>query len=102
MPPAFRHDFYDDHCLVGFGAVFERKLARDAFRRFWAGRDSRDVDWGWFSRTCDIVFTGRVPRILADVPYRNLPWATDDSRMYRQPEHVGERKRMLELVRSIR
>ena len=102
QPAAFRHDFYDGHCLVGFGAVFERKLARDAFRRFWKGRDARTVDWGWFSRTCDIAFTGLVPRILADVPYRNLPWATDETRMYRQPEHVGERKRMLELVKAIR
>jgi hypothetical protein len=103
MPERFRHDFYSGHCLVGFGAVFEPQLVSDAFARFWLGCSGREpVRPEEFRRTCDIAFTGLVPeRVLLDVPYRDLPWATDDSRMYRQPTHVGERKRMLELVHAI-
>lgn len=104
MPQPFRHDFYDGHCLVGFGAVFEPALAEQAFARFYdeLADEAQSIGGGdWFLRTCDIVFTSLVPRILADVPYRNLEHATGPARMYRQPQHVGERKRMLELVQAI-
>lgn len=109
MPPEFRHDFYVDHALVGFGAVFHRDAPERAWRRWMAGRGyiaewpPHPVHWlePWFLRTCDIVFTGLTPRILADVPKTNLSWATDENRMYRQPEHVAERTRMLELVKEV-
>lgn len=34
MPADFRHQFYEDHCLVGFGACFHRDLPRKAFDLF--------------------------------------------------------------------
>jgi len=117
MPPEFRHDFYTDHALVGFGAVFHRDAPERAFERIFpsgtfdpAGTDWYDytlngigpLDAGFFHRTCDIVFTGLTPRVLVDVPKTNLWWAEDESRMYRQPQHVEERLRMLELVKQVR
>lgn len=125
MPAAFRHDFYSDHCLVGFGACFRRDAPARAFSRMVGNHDGLNPDlagdwWGYtmktpdgavivdiptaefFRRTCDVIFTALTPRVLVDVPYENLPWATDDDRMYRQHEHVEERTRMLELVRTVR
>lgn len=108
MPPEFRHDGYTDSCLVGFGAVFHREAPHIAFGRFAQayGVDrvldalARQPDF--FRRTCDVVFTTLTPRILVDVPKTNLPWATDETRMYRQPGHIEERTRMLELARKVR
>jgi hypothetical protein len=101
MPERFRHDFYVDHCLVGFGAVFERSLIEAAFGRVLRHRGGDNWDT-WFHRTCDVAFTGQVSRILVDVPYVELDYASAPGRMWKQPEHVGERQRMLDLVRSLR
>lgn len=96
MPARFRHDFYRDHCLVGFGAVFDRDLPRYAFDRF-------PVEEGTaFLRTCDIVFTALTPRKLVDVAYRDMPWSSAPGRMWTTAGHVEERTRMLELVRQVR
>lgn len=111
LPQRFRDTgFYDDHCLVGFGAIFHRDLPERAFTRFALSSHangaiafgSNGMDTSFFDRTCDVVFTALTPRILLDLPYTDLPWATDPSRMYRQPDHVGERARMLDLCRQVR
>lgn len=103
MPARFRHDFYQEHCLVGFGAIFHRSLPALAFERFlvrysamWNQKQPR------FLRLCDIIFTGLTPRHLVDVPHRDLPWASDPDRMWKQPNHQAERSEMLELVRKVR
>jgi hypothetical protein len=105
MPSEFRHDFYVDHALVGFGASFYRDAPKRAFDRFMEYHDHmiplgirQDVFW----RTCDVVFTGLTPRVLVDVPKTNLPYASDDNRMWKQAEHQGERQRMLDLVKQVR
>lgn len=102
MPPEFRHDFYTDHALVGFGAAFHRSAPERAFDRWWKfdfpvmrGEDSS------FNRTCDIVFTGLSRRVLVDVPIEHMWYATADNRMYRQKTHIKERSRMRELVRQV-
>jgi hypothetical protein len=106
MPPEFRHEFYEEHALVGFGACFHRDVPERAFRRW----DNSGVpigvaglreEIGFFRRTCDIVVTGLTPRVLVQVPVENLPWSYYWDRMYRQPEHQAERVRMLDLVRQI-
>lgn len=106
MPSEFRHNFYSDHALVGFGAAFHR----DAPARAWSRWDNSGMPIGpeglrqeteFFYRTCDIVFTALTPRVLVDVPVENLPWAYQWDRMYRQPELLAERVRMLDLVREI-
>lgn len=105
MPPEFRHDFYTEHALVGFGACFHRDAPARAFERWYAtsppGTEGKNGEWGLFKRTCDIVFTALTPRVLVDVPKTNLPWADDETRMYRQPTHQAERAAMLELVCEI-
>lgn len=122
MPQEFRHDFYTDHALVGFGAAFHRDTPAKAFDEMWryvnAGpkaemlrtlgpavelEASNPARWpNHFHRTCDIVFTGLTPRVLVDVPKENLPWAHSENRMWRQPEHQGERARMRELMLQVR
>jgi hypothetical protein len=105
MPPEFRHDFYTDHALVGFGAVFHRDAPARAFEKFYAvsppGTEGKNGEWGLIRDTCDIVFTALTPRVLVDVPVENLPWAYHWDRMYRQPELLAERVRMLDLVRQL-
>lgn len=111
LPQRFRETgFYDDHALVGFGAIFDRYLPERAFTRFalsshrngciaWG---AEGIDQGWFDRTCDVVFTTLTPRILVDLPYTDREFASAPNRMWRQPAHVGERTRMLELARKVR
>jgi hypothetical protein len=111
MPQQFRHDFYQEHALVGLGACFHRDLPDRAFRR-WMDWRSYIAEWpppfallggDWFGRTCDIVFTALTPRVLVDVPYENLPWASAPNRMWMQKKtHQKERARMLELVLKVR
>lgn len=104
MPSEFRPN-YPDSCLVGFGAVFHRDAPGRVFSRFFGtdergGRYARDLLL--FYRECDTVLTTLMPRVLIDVPKENLPYATDANRLYRQPEHVGARMKMLELARRVR
>lgn len=105
VPQAFREqDFYRDAALVGFGACFRPDVPARAFECLHAYRETQRIDpadppWnGWFHRRCDIAFTALAPRVLVDVPYEDLPWASAPSRMYRQREHLDERQRMLELA----
>lgn len=102
MPAPFRAH-YSDSCLVGFGAVFHRDTPARAFDRYLPTlqadpHDQADV----FLRCCDVVFTTLTPAVWADVPYRNLPWATGEDRMYRQPSHNSERAEMLRVARAVR
>lgn len=101
MPQEFRHDGYTDSCLVGFGACFHRDLPTRVFDRFFDM--GFEFEWSEFNRTCDVVFTTLAPaRVLVNVHKTNREFAEDPDRMYRQPEHVGGRKRMLELSRKVR
>lgn len=115
MPPEFRHNFYGDHALVGFGAAFHRDAPRRAFEQWERAVTQRGGALegqtthhehsrnGWlFYRTCDVVFTALTPRVLVDVSKENLPYASDESRMYRSASHVDERRRMLELALRVR
>lgn len=107
MPQEFRHNFYTDHALVGFGAAFHRDAPNRAFSKFidhyaLPGTDLWAMLSEEFMRTCDVIFTGLTPRILVDVPKENLPYAEDDNRMWKQPTHQGERARMRELMLAVR
>lgn len=101
MPERFRHDFYRDHCLVGFGALFDRDLPELAFNRFcqrWGATIHGGVDI--FHRTCDVVFTTLTERILVDVSHLDLPWASTPDRMWKQTGHQAERAQVLNLARA--
>ena len=103
MPQEFRHDFYEEHALVGFGAAFHRDAPRRALVRFSQHfPDPHALGTSdFFHRTCDIVFTGLTPRVLVDVPKTDLPWAHHETRMWKQPGHQAERVRVLDLVRQL-
>lgn len=91
MPQPHRKN-YSDSCLVGFGAVFDRYLPERAFARF----------RGNHRQSPDVVFTALTPFTLVDVPVENLPWAYGEDRMYRQPNHVRDRFRVLQQARAFR
>lgn len=124
MPDRFR-PHYPDSCLVGFGALFDRDLPYKAFERWWdacprSGRATNgrlwhqgptdEPEWSYcpdchgehFHRTCDVVFTTLTPRILVDAPVEILDYAHAPNRMWKQPGHVEERARTLELARKVR
>jgi hypothetical protein len=110
MPEEFRHEFYEEHALVGFGAVFQRDQPGNAFERYWryAGQlDPRAPHYGAadhdrFRRTADVVFTALTNRVLADVPKEDMPYATGEDRMYRQKEHQRDREATLGLALEVR
>ena len=103
MPAPFR-EHYTDSCLIGFGAIFDKDLPFRAFNRITNAAVRSLPDFAeQFGRTCDVYFTALTPdQTWLDVPYENLPWATADTRMYRQPSHVGERAKALEHARRLR
>lgn len=101
QPEPFRHPFYREHALVGFGAVFDRDLPAAAFARFAETHSYAEVGERFY-RTCDIVFTALTPHILADVPYRNLEHAHASNRMWKQDYHLAERTATLEEALLVR
>ena len=98
MPREFRHDFYVDHALVGFGAAYPAALPMRTFEWF---NDHWTLNEDTFGRTCDIIFTGLNQRLLTDVPVQSLPYASDDNRMWKQADHFGERMQVLEIVKRL-
>lgn len=100
VPERFR-ERYIDSGMVGFGAIFDRDLAFDAFAQYVnAGGDLMNPE---FQRTSDIVFTmlgGEL--VFVDLPYEDREFARDDSRMWRQPGHFEERDSMRQFCRQIR
>ena len=100
MPERFRHDFYREHCLVGFGAIFDRDLPHQAFMRYWRGHGVKIArtwppDDPFWLRHCDVVFTTLTTRHLVDVAHRDLPWASNPERMWKQKDHQTSRSLML-------
>lgn len=94
-PERFR-DRYVEHCLVGFGAIFDRALVEPAFARFWRRFPDFEQEWMW--PRSDVVFTALNERRLLDLPYDDLPWAHADNRMWKQPGHGPQRETMLGLA----
>ena len=119
MPQEYRTR-YTDSCLVGFGAIFESDLPRQAFNRFHSAQSAYEnfpghepeyvfalngkmegVAESMLQRTCDVVFTTLTPRLLVDLPFEYLPWTRAENRMYRNQEFLKERQLMLELARKV-
>lgn len=115
MPERFRHDFYTDNCLVGFGAAFDRGLPYQAWKRFadfhHPERTTRSgsLAGSWlarfhegFARDCDRVFTALTPYVLVDVPYSDREFASAPGRLWVEPGHRGRSAGMLDLARQAR
>jgi hypothetical protein len=124
MPQEFRHSFYEEHALVGFGAAFHRDTPQRVFAKI--GFDGKtapfidDDDWSdltirvggvevasfpdaaFVRRTCDIPVTALAETAFVDIPKENLAYAYGDDRMWRQPQHQAERSYMLEQVLKIK
>jgi hypothetical protein len=99
VPARFRAR-YTDSGLVGFGAVFDPYLVASAVREYEdAGGDPRSDE---FKRTCDIVVTMLNEIDMVDLPYEELPYAHDDTRMWKQTGHFEERQSMRRFCREIR
>jgi hypothetical protein len=96
MPEPFRAH-YSDSCLVGFGAIFDRNLPWQSFSKM----DVHDYPHQ-FEFTCDVYFTALSEQLWLDLPYENLPWATAESRMYRQRDHLPMRAAALMEARQWR
>lgn len=101
MPPQFRPN-YQDSALVGFGAAFHRDLPEKAFQRFFDHHTSMTRDDPLFLRESCRVFTTLTPRILVDIEKTDLPYASDEDRLWRQPGHVSSRDHILSLTREVR
>lgn len=101
MPAEFR-PHYPDSAMVGFGAIFDRDLPAAAFARFFAHHPWMSVEDPLFLRESCRAFTVLTPVNLVDLPKTDLPWASDPGRLWRQPEHVEMRERMLTLARLVR
>lgn len=102
MPQEFR-PHYPDSCLVGFGSCFHRDAPSRAFARFEEEAGEAYIEKSpFFHRTCDVVFTTLMSRVLMDVPITHREFASDPGRMWKQPGNVEERTRMLNLARKVR
>lgn len=120
VPARFR-DRYTDSGLLGFGAVFDRDLPRQAFNtlyaaqdafedlpgseptwHFWRGGERYEIPRSLFRRTCDLVLTMLTPMVQVDLPVTELPVTYAANRMHRQPQHYSEREQMRELCREVR
>ncbi len=97
MPREYR-ERYTAHCLLGFGSIFDKDLPEKAFARFRAKHPLTDEQF--FRRTCDVAFTALTPFTPVDFPFTMLPHTRAENRMYRQPNHSLERRRMLELAKQ--
>ena len=82
MSPEHQQHYLGTQTLIGFCAIFDKKLI--------------DVLLGWecdplFLRTCDRVFTALNKHKVVYPKITHMPYATADNRMYRQPQHFGDR-----------
>jgi hypothetical protein len=103
MPANFRHSFYQEHALIGFGGVFAKSAPERVFKRLYGpqGYMTRLLN-DEFLKCCDIAFTALSPRVLVDVPYRDLEWASAPNRMWVQPDHREGRAEYLRRVLEFR
>lgn len=72
--------------LVGFGAIFEKRLID--FRAYLSGYENDRL----FRIECDRVFTALNECVECQVPIVDLEYASDDDRLWRQADH-GQRMR---------
>lgn len=101
MPPEFRHSFYEEHALVGFGAMFHRNTLWEAIVRFNKSPVTRDLPYETFLRTCDIAFTALTPRTLVDWPKHDREMASDPSRVWTTAGHQQEREKVLAMALEV-
>lgn len=98
MPMEFRPFYQDDIALVGFGAVFEPRVALAAIAEYDKMFPRDDL----FLGECDRVVTGLSPLNLIDVPKENMDYASGAGRMWLRPDHHLKTLHICRRVYSIR
>jgi hypothetical protein len=101
MPQEFR-EHYPDSSLVGFGACFQRDAPERAFQRFFDYHSGMKRNDPLFLRESCRIFTVLTPRVLVDIDKQDLPYASDGTRLWRQPGHLNFRDRALRMAREVR
>jgi hypothetical protein len=101
VPREFRVH-YPDSALVGFGACFQRDLPEKAFTRFFAHYPNMERDDPLFLRESCRIFTTLTHRVLVDIEKKNLPYASNDDRLWMQEDHLHFRERALSMAREVR
>lgn len=95
----------EEQALVGWGSLFSRCLAWDAFKR-WPYHDYISPDYpdaeALFHRTCDIVFTVLTPFKRVDLGKFDLPHAHHPHKMHLQPGYHEERELVLQKALELR
>jgi hypothetical protein len=101
MPQEFR-EHYPDSSLVGFGACFQRDAPERAFQRFFDYHSGMRRNDPLFLRESCRIFTVLTPRVLVDIDKQDLSYASDGTRLWRQPGHLNFRERALRMAREVR
>lgn len=83
MPANFRPGYQGTDSLMGFGSCCEQALVSKTFLRY---TEHFGVD-ALFYRECSRIFTMLNPCIWVDVAKTDLPYASDNDRMWRHPDH---------------
>ncbi len=106
MPEDRRPEYQDGCALVGWGAVFDRKLVDVAFRRYWMyahhHAEFEKFNDEVFRSECDRIFTGLSTLNLVDVPFTHCEVAHGKDRMGRRPNHGEMRRLVRERIERIR
>jgi hypothetical protein len=97
MPKEYRKNYPGPTQLLGFGSVIPRSLIVPTFNRYLAYYPLGPM----LLRECDRIFTGLNPCRLCNVPITHMPYAMDEDRMYRRPEHNVQRRVAEEQIREI-
>ena len=101
MPPEYRSNYADGMgiALVGFGAIFDSRLARAAFEQYNASSQPLD---DLFRRECDRVFTALNQTKLVDLPFDHLPNAHGMDRLYRHVDHLSSLEEIRRRIKSVK
>lgn len=87
MPQEHQANYRDQpDKLMGFGSVFSRSLIRPTFERYNKLFPVDPVNYREPGRIFTSLNQARIK--VVDVPVQNLPWATAEDRLYRQPVHL--------------
>lgn len=100
MPSEFQAAYRDKpDCLMGFGSCFEKSLIRPTWERY---RNHFPID-SVTLREAHRIFTGlnRDRIVMVDVHKTNLPYATDETRLWKQADHGSFAARAYERIRLI-
>jgi len=97
--PMARRAFYSDGVtLIGWGAIFDRAIAWDAFGRYW----ERFAADGFFQRECDRIFTGLSKCRNFEAGLEHLEYASGSDRMGAEKRHLSDLAEVRGRLRAIR